>query len=269
TGAVSRRKGRFEVADGGTIFLDEIGEISLAVQAKLLRVLQVLVLCCMLSLLLPAGMLEAIESDWEFLQETDGIRLYRRDVPGMNFDAFKAEAIVNARIEVIGLILRDVPAYPEWMPTCKQIQIIEKFDEQNFIIHQINKTPWPLKNRDIVIKAGTTIDWENGIFRVDLQAIEDQRVPPDPSHVRVTTMNGHWHVTYLDRERTRVSYMMSVDPGGSLPKSMANKSLRGGPLTMLQNLRTIMKDPIYLETAHQSEDRKMIEEYIKLGFLRE
>ncbi|MCP4405191.1 MAG: sigma-54-dependent Fis family transcriptional regulator, partial [bacterium] len=40
TGAVSRRKGRFEVADGGTIFLDEIGEISLAVQAKLLRVLQ-------------------------------------------------------------------------------------------------------------------------------------------------------------------------------------------------------------------------------------
>ena len=40
TGAVSRRKGRFETANGGTIFLDEIGEISLAVQAKLLRVLQ-------------------------------------------------------------------------------------------------------------------------------------------------------------------------------------------------------------------------------------
>jgi len=40
TGATSRRKGRFERADEGTIFLDEIGDISPQVQIKLLRVLQ-------------------------------------------------------------------------------------------------------------------------------------------------------------------------------------------------------------------------------------
>jgi two-component system NtrC family response regulator len=40
TGATSNRRGRFALADGGTIFLDEIGTLSLAVQAKLLRVLQ-------------------------------------------------------------------------------------------------------------------------------------------------------------------------------------------------------------------------------------
>jgi Nif-specific regulatory protein len=40
TVAVSQRKGRFEQANGGTIFLDEIGEITPAFQAKLLRVLQ-------------------------------------------------------------------------------------------------------------------------------------------------------------------------------------------------------------------------------------
>lgn len=40
TGADKRRQGRFELADGGTIFLDEIGELPLDVQAKLLRVLQ-------------------------------------------------------------------------------------------------------------------------------------------------------------------------------------------------------------------------------------
>jgi len=40
TGATARRTGRFELADSGTIFLDEIGEMPLSLQSKLLRVLQ-------------------------------------------------------------------------------------------------------------------------------------------------------------------------------------------------------------------------------------
>ncbi len=40
TGAAARQLGRFELADGGTIFLDEIGELGIGVQSKLLRVLQ-------------------------------------------------------------------------------------------------------------------------------------------------------------------------------------------------------------------------------------
>ncbi len=40
TGAVQTRKGRFELADGGTIFLDEIGDLPQTIQVKLLRVLQ-------------------------------------------------------------------------------------------------------------------------------------------------------------------------------------------------------------------------------------
>ena len=40
TGAIQTRRGRFEVADGGTIFLDEIGDMSLMTQAKILRTLQ-------------------------------------------------------------------------------------------------------------------------------------------------------------------------------------------------------------------------------------
>ncbi len=40
TGATSSKKGLFEIADGGTIFLDEIGDLSMSLQAKLLRVIE-------------------------------------------------------------------------------------------------------------------------------------------------------------------------------------------------------------------------------------
>ncbi|HXJ15058.1 MAG TPA: sigma-54 factor interaction domain-containing protein, partial [Candidatus Limnocylindrales bacterium] len=40
TGAVAQKMGRFEMADAGTLFLDEIGDLPLALQPKLLRVLQ-------------------------------------------------------------------------------------------------------------------------------------------------------------------------------------------------------------------------------------
>src|SRR4029453_922116 len=40
TGAASLRRGKFELADGGTIFLDEVGDLHESSQAKLLRILQ-------------------------------------------------------------------------------------------------------------------------------------------------------------------------------------------------------------------------------------
>jgi Nif-specific regulatory protein len=40
TGAITQKRGKLEVADGGTVFLDEVGELSPAIQAKLLRVMQ-------------------------------------------------------------------------------------------------------------------------------------------------------------------------------------------------------------------------------------
>ncbi len=70
TGAQGRKKGRFELAEGGTIFLDEIGELNLATQVKLLRALQ--------------------EREFERLGGTETIRANVRFMAGTNKDLEKA-----------------------------------------------------------------------------------------------------------------------------------------------------------------------------------
>jgi anaerobic nitric oxide reductase transcription regulator len=67
SGAVNGRSGKFELADGGTIFLDEVGELALPVQAKLLRVLQ-------------SGQLQRVGSDQEHHVDVRIIAATNRDL---------------------------------------------------------------------------------------------------------------------------------------------------------------------------------------------
>ncbi|MDI7027932.1 sigma 54-interacting transcriptional regulator, partial [Pseudomonas aeruginosa] len=67
SGAVNERRGKFELADGGSLFLDEVGELPLAVQAKLLRVLQ-------------SGQLQRVGSDREHRVDVRLIAATHRDL---------------------------------------------------------------------------------------------------------------------------------------------------------------------------------------------
>jgi len=72
TGANARKKGRFELAEAGTIFLDEIGDINMSTQVKLLRVLQ--------------------EREFERLGGTESVRVNVRVIAATNKDMEKAIA---------------------------------------------------------------------------------------------------------------------------------------------------------------------------------
>lgn len=102
TGAISEKKGRFEVADKGTIFLDEIGEIDLSTQIKLLRVLQE-------RTFERVGGVDPIEVDVRVITATN--RDLQKEIKEGNFreDLFYRLNVVNIHIPPLRERKEDIP----------------------------------------------------------------------------------------------------------------------------------------------------------------
>jgi transcriptional regulator with GAF, ATPase, and Fis domain len=96
TGATARQVGRFELADGGTIFLDEVGDLPLKLQAKLLRVLQ--------------------EGEFERLGSGKTIKVDVRVIAATNRNL--AEALQRGRFRP-DLYYR-LNVYPIWLPPLRE-----------------------------------------------------------------------------------------------------------------------------------------------------
>jgi PAS domain S-box-containing protein len=124
TGAVSRKKGRFEMADKGTLFLDEVGELPLELQSKLLRVLQ--------------------EDEFERLGGTETIKVDVRLVAATNRDleamvrAGKFRADLYYRLNVFPIVNLPLRDRPEDIPVLTK-HFVNKFAKrQNKIITSIS-----------------------------------------------------------------------------------------------------------------------------------
>lgn len=199
--------------------------------------------------------------EWQFSKSVDGIQIYTKTIDNSKISEFKGITIVDARIEVVGMVLRDISAYTQWMSGCMESRIIEKFDENNLITYYTQETPWPVQNRDVVIKATTQIDWERGSVIVNFQSIEDVRMPPTEKFVRMNEMRGEWQLKYVDRTHTKITFLLKLDPAGAIPAFMVNSSNNNFQYHTLLNLKKMVTQQKYLDAANQSKDREMIEKY--------
>ena len=102
TSAVKQRKGRFEQADGGTLFMDEIGDMSLAAQAKVLRALQE-------SRISRVGGDKEIEVDVRVIAATN--KDLREEIRRGNFreDLYHRLAVIVVRVPALREHAEDIP----------------------------------------------------------------------------------------------------------------------------------------------------------------
>jgi two-component system, NtrC family, nitrogen regulation response regulator NtrX len=107
TSAIKQRKGKFEQADGGTIFLDEIGDMSLAAQAKVLRALQE-------NKITRVGSDKDIDVNVRVLAATNKDMKYEIDSKNFREDLYHRLSVILIRVPALNERLEDIPLLAEY-----------------------------------------------------------------------------------------------------------------------------------------------------------
>lgn len=163
TGAAQRKKGYFELAEGGTIFLDEIGELSLISQVKLLRVLQE-------HELMRVGGTEAVKVDFRLIAATN--KDLQKEVEAGNFrkDLYYRLNVVQLNIPPLRDRKKDIPNLANFFiekfcaelgrPTCS-------IEPETFV--KMLQYPWPGNVRELENAVQKAVLFaENGMLRMEL-----------------------------------------------------------------------------------------------------
>jgi len=191
TGAVTTKKGLFEEADRGTCFLDEIGDISLAMQAKLLRVLQ--------------------EHEIKRVGGTETIKIDVRIVAATNQNL---EALVTEkkfredlfyRLNVVSIHLPSLRERPEDVPLLAD-HFLRKYASQNNkpvcrispeAMDLLVRHRWPGNVRELenVIERATTLSGTNLILPEDLP----RRLQIEPAQMSLSSLPSRMPLSELEK----------------------------------------------------------------------
>ncbi len=195
--------------------------------------------------------------EWTKFKDSSGIRSYVRSVPGTDLKEYLAVTTIDAKMEVIGEVLRDVPEFGKWMPDFAGAEVLKKYDRNTFVLHLI-LSPLLVEQRDIVLKNETIYDYENGNSRISFFCTDDVKIPVEKKRVRITVMNGLYEMDYLGRNKTRFIYRLKVDPAGHIPKALAYSVMREYPAKTLKKLKEMVKDKKYADAARNTDEEKQI-----------
>lgn len=221
----------------------------------------VVVLSCLM-LFAPFAM--GIDGKWEFLETIDGVDLYRMTHPGTKVCTFKGVGFVDAKIEVIGAVLRDIEAYPTWMARCKKAEVLKRVDRNTFIVHYIVDTPFPYMNRDVVLSNKTRYDFNKATAVITFGIAKDYSYPEQPGCFRMPSLEGEYYLEYFGRNKTRVTYMHRADPGGNIPITLANRfEIQYYPVHYIQGIRRMVKKRRYIEAGLKSPEHELIEKTLR------
>ena len=202
----------------------------------------------------------ASAQEWSPVKEGNGIKSYERSIPDSKLKEFMGVAVIDAGMDVIGEVLRDVESFPRWQTDCSSARTLKQYDRNTMVIYMSLEPP-VLNQRDLVIKDAAVYDWDNGKALITFAASDEVEMPPQKGCVRLETLKGSYEMEYLGREKTKFIYKLTVDPNVSFPVTigMAYGVMKAYPYKTLEKLKEQVKDPKYAQAAKGTEEEQGIE----------
>ncbi len=215
------------------------------------------------------GASEPNKYNWE-LERTDGpCKSYSSSVAGKDYVAAKAVCEVPARIEVIGTILRDIEGFPAWMADCKATTILKvENEDKDTIVFWLHQHVPILKDRDMVLRSTVTVDYAKGINLIEARSTDDIKYDSGKNVFRMPSFYAQYRLEWIDRERTRVTYLIDPDLGPGLPTSISNSNIRKIPLRSMEGMIKAAKEKKYVDAARTGKYARWVEEAMKQGYLK-
>jgi len=189
-----------------------------------------------LSLLIMNGF--AQEPEWKLEKEKNGISVFTREVGGMKIKEFKANTVINSKIEFLVTMVLDVNEYNKWIDNIKSAEVVKKNSEDDLYIYSEVALPWPFDNRDIVTHDIISRDRATGVVTITITGVEGI-VPEKKGVVRMSESGGFWQFTPKKDGEVAVIYQYLADPGGGIPDWLVNMFLVDGPFKTLENMKRI------------------------------
>lgn len=217
---------------------------------------KLILLLCFITLLL----LSASYDRWELVKDKENIKVFAKISTGSDLKEFKAETVINARIEVIMSVLRDIPAWVQWLPKCIESRVVNKLNDYSWIIYCVSDAPWPVKDRDYVIERTELLEYESGRAVISFNSTKEEIVPCNKDIVRMK-LSGEWIITYIDREHVKIEYTMKSNLGGKLSSSMINNENQNFIYKTILGLKKIVTNEKYINAGEKSKDREEIENF--------
>jgi len=216
TGAIKDKDGLFKIADGGTFFLDEIGNTSPAIQVKLLRVLED-------KMITPVGDTRPIEVDVRLIAATNAD--LEEDVKAGRFrsDLFYRLNVIPVYIPPLRKRIEDIPVLAN--------HFISRFCQRNNVplrtlspeaMEALHKYDWPgnvreLENcieRAVLFSRDDTIDisdFPSKVIEKQTRNVVSRDEPETPTLESIEKAYIYYIMNQADGKKTRAAKMLGID----------------------------------------------------------
>jgi transcriptional regulator with PAS, ATPase and Fis domain len=204
TGADRLKKGRFELADGGTIFLDEIGELDKAVQTKLLRILQEKVFERVGGTETLPSTSRVIAATNINLEEAIDQKMFRKDL------YYRLKVIVF-HLPPLRERKEDIPTYARYFLEKYRNELnkpIEKFDDESLYALQRYDYPGNIRELENIVERAVVLAEDSIIRKEDLPE-EIQNKKNETNDVFNNPDNPHKTLSIPEREKETILTTLS------------------------------------------------------------